>query len=340
MTNLVSKCGIDCGTCPWGPYPRKNMTPEQFDQYRNKGKQILGYMPIKTPCATCQTPDKKIPKTSKLPSKKCLIRKCVDKAGILNCAYCSMFPCDTLKATAGLWNRKSIETKLGAPLSEQDYHSFVEPFEGLNRLANIRSSLKPDQIIEPPKATISTIKIVDFPDNMPFKGGASFKAVHNLLAAIEDSSLGLKNTDAFAQQHKLERQKVHILRFLWILGNYGKLEENTHLTVNAETYQSNRRQQKTLSILSFVKDIVFKALADFGVCCELVALNGVKVEDLTTGTGYLRKRGWVMKISFEEKIGGTASLKALQTFTHRLDQKYGTRAFQHFRQTDMTVMLD
>ena len=47
-----------------------------------------------------------------------------------------------------------------------------------------------------------------------------------------------------------------------------------------------------------------------------------------------------MKISFEEKIGGTNALKALQTFAHRLDQKYGTRAFQHFRQADMTVMLD
>ena len=317
------------------------MTPEQFDQYRNKGKQILGYMPIKTPCATCQTPDEKIPKTSKLPSKKCLIRQCVDKAGIPNCAYCSRFSCDTLKATAGLWNRKSIEAKLGAPLSEQDYHSFIEPFEGLNRLTNIRYSLNPDQIVEPPKATISAIKIVDFPDSMLFKEGTlSFKAVHNLLAAIEDSSLGLKNTDTFAQQHKLERQKAHILRFLWIMGNYGKLEESTRHIVDAETYQSNRRQQKNLSILSFVKEVIFKALADFGICCKLVALNGVKVEDLTTGTGYLRKRGWIMKISFEEKIGGTATIKALQTFAHRLDQKYSTRAFQHFRQADMTVMLD
>ncbi len=42
MTNLVSKCGIDCGVCPWGPYPRKDMTVEEFEQYRKKGKEILG----------------------------------------------------------------------------------------------------------------------------------------------------------------------------------------------------------------------------------------------------------------------------------------------------------
>jgi hypothetical protein len=317
------------------------MTSEQFDQYRNKGKQILGYTPIKTPCVTCQTPDEQIPKTSKLPSKKCLIRQCVDKAGLTNCAYCSRFPCDTLKATAGLWNRKSIETKLGAPLSEEDYHSFVEPFEGINRLKNIRSSLKPDEIVEPPKASLSKSKIVAFPDNLPVnEGTSSFKAVHNLLASIERSSLGLKDTDTFAQQHKLEHRKAHILRFLWILGNYGKLEENTHLVVDAETYQSNRGKQKNLSILSFVKEVVFTALADFGVCCELVALKGVKPEDLTTGTGYLRKRGWVIKIWFEEKIGGTDVLQALQSYANKLDKKYAPREFQHFREADMTVMLD
>jgi hypothetical protein len=74
MSNLVAKCGIDCGACPWGPYPRKGMTAEDFERHRNNAKRILGYMPIKTPCSTCQTPDAKIPKESKLPNRKCLIR--------------------------------------------------------------------------------------------------------------------------------------------------------------------------------------------------------------------------------------------------------------------------
>ena len=343
MTNLVSKCGIDCGVCPWGPFPRKDMSTEEFEQYRNNGKKILGYMPIKTPCVTCQTPDEKIPKTSKLPNKKCLIRQCVDKTGVANCAYCSRFPCSTLKETAGAWNRESIEAKLEASISEEDYHSFVEPFEGLTRLDAIHASLKPDEIVEPAKVPSSKTRIVEFPDNLSFNEKmVSFKAVHNLLVTIENSSLGLQDTDTFAQQHKLEKQKAHILRFLWILGNYGKFEKenSTHLVVDAETYCTNRGKEKTLAIWSFVEDVVFKVLADFGVCCERLVLKGVKTEDLTTGTGYLRKKGWVMRMSFEERIGGTSNLKALQTYANNLDKKYASRAFHHFREADMTILLD
>ena len=343
MSNLVSKCGIDCGACPWGPYPRKDMTAEDFKQYRNEAKRILGYMPIKTPCATCQTPDTEIPKESKLPNRKCLIRRCVDKIGVACCAYCSRFPCDTLKATAAAWNRESIEAKLGAPISEEEYHSFVEPFEGIRRLESIRASLKPDEIVEPAKVPASETKIAAFPENLPFSKAeiASFKAVHSLLANLGQSSLGLRDTDTFAQQHKLENQKAHVLRFLWILGNYGKFEntKTPSLVVDAETYITNRGREKTLAIWAFVKDTVFKVLSEFGVCCERAALRGVMNEDLTTGTGYLRKKGWVMRMSFEEKIGGTATLKALQTYAQRLDKKYGARAFQRFRDADMQILF-
>jgi hypothetical protein len=261
---------------------------------------------------------------------------------VTNCAYCSRLPCDTLKETAGLWNRKSIEAKLGAPLSEEDYHSFVEPFEGLNRLDYIRASLKPDEIVEPPKVATFKTEIVDFPKDLSLKEEMRFfKAVHDLLVTLDHSSLGLQDMDTFAQQHKLENQKAHILRFLWMLANYGRFEnENSgHLIVDAETYQANRGKEKTLAIWSFVADVVFKDLTEFGVCCERVALKGMNSEDLTTGTGYLRKSGWKMRMSFEERIGGADALRAIQSFAKRLDKKYGSKAFKRFRQADMTVLL-
>ena len=213
----------------------------------------------------------------------------------------------------------------------------------MTRLSAIHSSQKPNEIVEPTKIPKSKTRIVEFPDNLPVKEGlASFKAVYNLLINIDDSSLGLKDTDTFAQQHKLENQKAHILRFLWILGNYGKFEKriSSYLVVDAETYYVNRGKEKTLSIWSFVEDVVFKFLAEFGVSCELDALEGVMTEDLTTGMGYLRKKGWVMRMSFEEKIGGTATLKALQTYANNLDKKHASRAFQRFREADMTILLE
>jgi len=42
-----------------------------------------------------------------------------------------------------------------------------------------------------------------------------------------------------------------------------------------------------------------------------------------------------MKMSFDGKIGGAAALKALQTYTRKLDQKYGKKAFGHFSDADM-----
>jgi hypothetical protein len=244
-----------------------------------------------------------------------------------------------LKATAGAWNRASVEARLGASVSEEEYHSFVKPFEGIRRLEAIRASLKPDGIVEPVKVSASETRILDFPKNLPFSKEeiASFKAVHNLLATLADSSLGMRDTDTFAQQHKLENLRAHVLRFLWIFGSYGRFEsaKTPRLVVDADIYFANRGSEKTLAIWSFVEDTVFKVLANYGVCCERVALEGVKTEDLTTGTGYLRYKGWVMKMSFAEKIGGAAALKALQNYARRLDEKYGKKAFQHFRSADM-----
>lgn len=320
------------------------MTAQEFDRYRNNAKEILGYMPIKTACVTCQTPDDKIPAGSKLPNRRCLIRQCVDKTGIANCAYCFRFPCDTLKATAGAWNRKTIEEKCGSPISEQDYHVFVEPFEGINRLEAVRASLKSEEIVEPAKISTLETKGINFPENLPFskEETAAFKAVHGLLTSLLRSTLGMRDADTFSQHHKLENRRAHVFRFLWILGRHGKYEKEkkAYLAVDAKTYITNRGGEKTLAIWSFLKETIFAALSEFGVNCERVALAGVKEKDLTTGTDYLRYTGWNVKMSFDEKIGGSAALKALQTYTGRIDEKYGKKAFQHFRDADMRVLAE
>jgi len=320
------------------------MTADEFEEYRNNAKRILGYMPINTACVTCQTQDAKIPKGAKMPSRNCLIRRCVDRAGIRNCAYCSRFPCDSVRATGDAWNRKKIEEKLGVPLSEEEYHAFVEPFEGLRRLEIIRASLKPSDIVQPPKVKPHETEVVDFPEKLrvPEEEKRAFRAVHKLLASTKRSSLGLSDTDMFAQQQRLESRRAHVLRFLWILGCFGKFEKDNGacLVVDAKSYEANRGSEKTLAIWAFVKDTVFKVLSEFGIRCERVALEGVKEEDLATDTGYLRSKGWVMKMSFEPKIGGSTALKALQTYARKMDEKHGKKAFQLFSIVDMSVMLE
>jgi len=340
LSNLISKCGIDCGRCPWGPFPRDNMSKKDFEEFKTRAKQVLGYTPIRTACVTCQTPDEQIPKMSKLPSRKCLIRQCVDKSGIQNCSYCSRFPCDTLKGTADIWTRERIEAKLGKSLSDFEYQRFVEPFEGLHRLTLLRESLKPNQLVEPPKIKTKT-KLVEFPKSLATPELDAFKQVHILLKKIWNSSFGLRDTDTFAQHHTLEKQKAHVLRFLWIFGTYGVLDDdNSCLVVDPNPYLTNRGSEKQLAIWPFLKDVIFKALSELGVCCTRVALPGVKIEDLTTGTGYLRNKSWMLKMSFENRIGESKVLKALQFYCKKLDIKYNKKAFQHFRVADMLALSE
>lgn len=73
--------------------------------------------------------------------------------------------------------------------------------------------------------------------------------LHKLLAHLKHSLFELTDTDTFAQQHKFEKQKEYILRFLGILGNHSKFEkeENIHLVVEGEAYQPNRGKKKNLS---------------------------------------------------------------------------------------------
>jgi hypothetical protein len=129
------------------------------------------------------------------------------------------------------------------------------------------------------------------------------------------------------------------LRFLWTLGNFGKHENETHLVVDAETFLNNCGKEKKVAILSFVQESVFKVLFEFGVCSGLVESEGLRKADLTTGTGYLRRKGWVMKMSFEPKLGRKAALKVLQNYVKKLNKKYGSRVFQRFRNADITVLL-
>ena len=335
MSKLIAKCGMNCGTCPWGRYPRQDMTAEEFEQHKKRAKKILGHTPMKTPCLTCQIPNEGIPKGQKLPSRSCLVRQCVDKIGVENCAYCSRFPCGQVKDIAGAWNRKFFEEKLGAPIPEEDYIAFIKPFEGMKRLEKIRASLNPDDIVEAPKVPPLKTKIINFPKDLPFSGEktAAFKTLHQLLASIKRSSLGLKDTDIFAQQQRLKNRIPVFMRLLWILGRFGELkeEDGAHLVVDAKTYLDNHGNPTW----SFVKDVIFKILSEFGVHCERVVSKGTKEKDLTTPGGYLRDKGWMVRMTIDEKAGGVAALRALQTYAKKLDEKYGRRAFRYFSNAGM-----
>lgn len=79
----------------------------------------------------------------------------------------------------------------------------------------------------------------------------------------------------------------------------------------------------------------FKTLEEYGVHCEHVPLTE---EGWLMPKGALRKVGWFMKMSFDDDAGGVPALRALQSYTAKLDEKHGKGAFRHFSRADMRVL--
>lgn len=160
--------------------------------------------------------------------------------------------------------------------------------------------------------------------------------MHSLLARIKESSLELTDTDTFAQQMRLKNRMPYFLRFLWIFGRFGEFkdENGAHLVVDAKTFLESRGKERTLGDWNFVENVIIKVLQGFGVHNELVPLDA----GWKTNRGGLRKKGWVLKISFGKAAGGIGSLRALQTYSLKLDEKYGKKAFKFFSNVDMSVL--
>jgi len=41
-----------------------------------------------------------------------------------------------------------------------------------------------------------------------------------------------------------------------------------------------------------------------------------------------------------KRLGGIAALEPLQTYTTKLDEKYGRKAFQYFSDVDMQILVE
>ncbi len=342
MTEVVSKCGMNCAKCPWSPIRRKGIPDDEYTQFRMQAKKILGFTPTEKPCLLCLTPEEKIRKDARHWHARfrrgCQVRKCVTNLGIKNCAYCSRFPCAFEKAHAGVWTREHFEKKHGRPLTEEEYHNFIEPFEALKRLERIRSTLKHNEIVEAITVPPLKMKVVEFPDTLSSQQTKALKPVHSLLSDLKQSTLGVEDSDLPPQQHRLKKRIKHFSRFLWIFAAFGKLEKSDggYLVVDPQIYHAHRGSETGLTTWSFLEQVIFPILAEKGVQIEFVELDG----EWQLPMGGLQKHGWEMKLSFSPKIGEQASLMAYQNFGDKLQRKYKKRAFRFFSEVDMRIFTE
>lgn len=319
MPVLYSKCGIDCGHCPWSRYVRGTIkTEEDYERFGDRCKEILGVRPTEyyRNCVGCQTPDEEVPK-GWVPFRNCAVRICAMRSSVENCAYCSRFPCTQVKELGTGWTREELEAKREGPIPEEDYLAFIEPFEGLKHLEAVRASLDPDDIAEPATVPPLKMRIVDFPEDLLFSEAETqaFKALHELLKILLST-----NADTYATQAAFKKRRRFTYNVLWLFGRLGELTEDdgAYLVVKGEMFM---REKKRRNLTRWKQHS--EILKDYGVHVGRVPLN---------------EKEWVLRLSFDPEVGGVAELKALQRYTAILDEKYGKKALQHFSKADMQVL--
>jgi hypothetical protein len=310
---------------------------------RKEAKAILGYSPTEKPCLLCLTPDEKISKKDATHwharfRKGCQVRKCVTTMEIKNCAYCSRFPCDYVESHSGAWNREAYEKLHGRPMTEEEYERYIEPFEALDRLKRVRATVNPNEIDEAPTLPLLKAKIVDFPDEITDPHAANFRQIHSMLKRLKETTLSGVDADLAVQQHRLKNRVKYLFRFLWIFAAHAKLDisNGSTLVIDPAMYKANRGSETGLMTVRTLEGVIFPNLLKVGIKAKMNELT----KEWRLPSGYLRVRGWEMRMSFTEKVGRLASLKAFQNYGLALEEKYGKRAFRYFKNVDMSVLVD
>lgn len=332
MKDIFAKCGVNCGRCP--SYGENLQTDEDRQRCSDGWQKYLGFRlsPGRLRlCDGCQVPDDENP----IRYQNCYVRRCAVKNDIETCAHCSAYPqCeDVAMVSLAVDAREKIAARLGIPIPEEDYLAFIEPYEGIKHLDEIRASLGPEDIVEVTKVS-EKARIVDFPDDLPFskEETSAFKALHRLMRTINTV-----DADTYVMQERLKKRRQYFLKLLWTFGLFGELKQEggSHLVLDSENYVAQKIPSS--SDYSRVVKHYFGTLDEYGVNCEIVPL--MESGWLTPG-GALRKKGWLMKMAFDDSAGGIAALKALQRYTAKLGEEYGNKAFRYFSKADMRVLND
>ena len=334
MKEMIAKCGCNCSRCPTYKENLKTKEDRIHCSWGWKEYLSISLSPEKLRlCDGCQVSDDK----RKVCYLNCLVRKCTIENGIENCAYCSLYICDELKnlhITFAPDFKEKVEKRLGKKIPRKDYLDFIECYEGLNYLDNIRTNINKNEIVKFKKFSIKS-KLIPFPENIKNKNRLSYKSLYNFIEKIN----GPVENISFAAREALKKKRPYLLMLLWTFGNYGKFNTNDDkfLTINSLDYAKEKNQSFYDRLMNY-----FNILKGCGVH---ITITPLVEEGWVTPTGGLRvKIGrkkdpiWVMTLSFDSDIGGKDGLVALGEYSKKLLSKYGEKAFKYFSKADMGVL--
>jgi hypothetical protein len=332
MTDLFAKCGANCGRCP--AYRENIITDEDRQRCSDGWHKYLGarIKPDRIRCDGCQTPDDENPA---LIIRSCNVRKCALINGVQTCAHCSKYPCEDLERLGATIDPESVMSRFEAPIPEEDYLAFLEPYELLKHLDSIRASLKPGDLVEPTRPRPFRPKTLGFPDNLALLDGeaSGFRALHRTLKTINSVE-----AESHVMQVRLKARREYFLKLLWTFGLLGELQDDggLHLVLDGDVYY----EQKLFGHYDTVVNRRFKILEEYGIHCEHIPLG----EGWLTPSGWMKRRtkrwdkGFLVTMAFDDEAGGETGLRALRAYVTALHEEYGERAFRYFSRADMRVL--
>ncbi len=335
---MYAKCGFRCSSC--AAYKDNVKTKKQRQRGSEAWKRFYGFKlkPENMYCDGCQVPDDKNKSKLLKYMRRCPIRVCAFTNKIKTCAHCSEYrQCmyNLVIFYSGV-NRKSVEKHVGAPISDRDYHDFVEPFENLKHLKRIRDSLKKKDIKTPAPVKVK-IKVTPFPEK--FRATKQQITAYKKLYTVFTSIAGMTGK-THAQEAVLKIRRERFFKMLWTFGLYGQLKQKPrmHLYLDGSTYLNQKITGHYVSVKRY-----FKSLRKYGVNCRIIPR--VKKGWLTP-MGWLRNKEkkekqapWYMTVSFTKKAGGIAGLRILRNYVTKLNRRYGKRGLRYLMKADLGFRL-
>ena len=132
MTALIGRCGYRCDLCP--AYRENIRTPRDQQRASDGWFKYYGFRipPEAIQCDGCldMRPD------AKRIDCDCKVRSCTLERGFDTCAECEQYPCELLKEK--IVCRQWVENRAGGSLPEEDYETFVMPYESNKVLDRMR----------------------------------------------------------------------------------------------------------------------------------------------------------------------------------------------------------
>jgi len=132
MEPILTRCGYRCDLCL---VYKPNVTANPSNQ-QNLSDGFYKYFGFRLPpssiiCDGCMSENPKLIDTG------CPLRPCVIEKGLDNCSQCEYYICEKLKERLVVY--EEVKRRIGADIPQDDYISFIQPYENKQRLDALRT---------------------------------------------------------------------------------------------------------------------------------------------------------------------------------------------------------